>query len=357
MHYAQYLKLDSILDAQKLESDKVGKHAHDEMLFIIIHQAYELWFKQILFELGSIKDIFQEDKVDDQELGTITSRLDRVNKILKLLVDQVTIIETMTPSSFLEFRNLLNPASGFQSLQFRRLETMLGLKYEDRSTVEKKFFNLRLTKEESEELENALKEKSIKELLDNWLSRLDLIDSKGFSFWKVLRQQVEKMFAEDKLLIENNETLDEKEKKTELENLKRTLESFNILFDQEKFDQEKFSFSRKSMLTALFINLYHDYPLMHLPFKILNSFLEMDEWITKWRYAHALMVKRMLGGKIGTGGSTGHEYLKKTAQKHVLFKDLFKLNSFLIARSQRPNLPENIKDQMSYHYQVLKKNV
>ncbi len=357
MHYAQYLKLDSILDAQKLESEKLGKVAHDEMLFIIIHQAYELWFKQILFELGSIKDIFQADEVDDLKLGTITSRLDRVNKILKLLVDQVTIIETMTPSSFLEFRNLLNPASGFQSLQFRRLETLLGLKYEDRSTIEKKFFNLRLTKQESSELNAALKEPTIKELLDIWLSRLDLIDSKGFSFWKTLRETVVGMFAQDELLIQNNITLDDKEKSAELENLKKTIESFNVLFDQEKFDKEKFTFSRKSMLTALFITLYQDYPLMHLPFKILNSFLEMDEWITKWRYAHALMAKRMLGGKIGTGGSTGHEYLKKTAQRHVLFKDLFKLNSFLIAKSQRPNLPEHIKNQMSYHYQVLKKNV
>jgi len=357
MHYAQYLNLDSILGAQKLESEKQGTLAHDEMLFIIIHQAYELWFKQILFELGSIKDIFQQHEVDDLKLGTITSRLDRVNKILKLLVDQVTIIETMTPSSFLEFRNLLNPASGFQSLQFRKLETILGLKYEDRSTIEKKFFNLRLTKEESKELSDALKAPTIRELLDTWLARLDLIDSKGFSFWKTLRAKVEEMFSQDEELIKNNATLDEQEKTIELKNLKKTLDSFNILFDQEKFDEEKFTFSRKSMLTALFITLYQDYPLMHLPYKILNSFLEMDEWITKWRYAHALMAKRMLGGKIGTGGSTGHEYLKKTAQRHVLFKDLFKLNSFLIAKSQRPELPEHIKNQLSYHYQVLKKNV
>ncbi len=355
MHYSEYLKLDKILEAQFLESSKKQKPAHDEMLFIIIHQVYELWFKQILFELESIRTIFKKEIVDDQELGVIVSRISRCNKILKLLVDQVSIIETMTPSAFLEFRDLLNPASGFQSLQFRKLETILGLKLEDRSQIERKFFNSRLKPNEQAELNKALSEKSLKELVNSWLSRLELIDTKGFSFWKNFKQTVDIMLKNDSNTIKNNKTLNDIEKDIEIKNLESIKSSFNVLFNQDEYEKADFSLSRRSMLAALFITTYQDYPLMHLPYKIISSLLEMDEWITKWRYAHALMVKRMLGQRIGTGGSSGHEYLRKTAEKHVLFADFFKLNTFLIPKSKRPELPKEIQELLGYHYQVSKR--
>ncbi len=352
MHYAEYLKLDQILNAQKLESENQGNPAHDEMLFIIIHQAYELWFKQILFELESIRTIFEKDIVDDQHLGLIVSRIQRINKILKLLVDQVAIIETMTPSAFLEFRDLLNPASGFQSLQFRKLESILGLKKEQRSTVEKKFFNTRLKKHEQVELDKELLKKSLKELIDEWLGRLNLLEFDNFSFWKEFKNTTDQIFESDKNLIKKNSTLDETEKERELLNLSKVKDSFNVLFNDEEYKKQNFTISRQSLLSALFITTYQDYPLMHLPFKIISGFLEMDEFITKWRYAHALMAKRILGQRIGTGGSSGHEYLRKTAERHVLFADFFKLNTFLIPKSQRPELPQKLSDLLSYHFAV-----
>ena len=134
MYYSSYLQLDKILDAQHLESDKVGKHAHDEMLFIVIHQAYELWFKQVLFEVKSIHDIFSPSTINDNDPGIAIAvrRMNRVVEILRVLVHQVDILETMTPQDFLEFRDLLRPASGFQSVQFKELESVLGLKMEQR---------------------------------------------------------------------------------------------------------------------------------------------------------------------------------------------------------------------------------
>jgi len=117
-YYADYLKLHALLAAQQPESARHGRPAHDEMLFIIVHQTYELWFKQILHELDRIQTDFGGDVVEDEYLGRIVHGLDRINEILKLLIQQLEVLETMTPLDFLDFRDFLFPASGFQSTQF-----------------------------------------------------------------------------------------------------------------------------------------------------------------------------------------------------------------------------------------------
>ena len=122
VHYSDYLQLDKILNAQDPESVKKNADAHDEMLFIIIHQAYELWFKQIIHELKSISTMFEDDLMDEREISTAVARLERIIEIQKLLIEQINVMETMTAMDFLDFRNYLFPASGFQSLQFRIIE-------------------------------------------------------------------------------------------------------------------------------------------------------------------------------------------------------------------------------------------
>src|SRR5882757_6237980 len=134
VYYADYLKLDTLLAAQARESARQGQPAHDEMLFIVIHQTYELWFHQLLYETDSVNRILQQPALNDNspELQTIVHRLARCATILKVLVQQIDIMETMTPMDFLDFRDMLRPASGFQSWQFKLLEAKLGLKFEQR---------------------------------------------------------------------------------------------------------------------------------------------------------------------------------------------------------------------------------
>src|SRR5262249_1796098 len=127
LHYAGYLHLAALLAAQAPESARHGRPAHDEMLFIIVHQTYELWFKQILHELDRIQVDFGGEVVEDEYLGRIVHGLERINEILKLLIQQLEVLETMTPLDFLDFRDFLFPASGFQSAQFRLIEIKLGL--------------------------------------------------------------------------------------------------------------------------------------------------------------------------------------------------------------------------------------
>ena len=145
IYYSDYLQLEKILGAQELESSKVGSPAHDEMLFIITHQAYELWFKQIVFELESVIDVFDDPQVEDKKMATAIHRLERIKQIQKVLIQQIDVIETMTPLDFLEFRDLLTPASGFQSIQFKQIEIMLGIKRKNRINADKEFFPVSYT--------------------------------------------------------------------------------------------------------------------------------------------------------------------------------------------------------------------
>src|SRR5678815_467638 len=130
LYYSDYIELDTILNSQHPRSFERMEDGNDEMLFIIIHQAYELWFKQIIFELDLVRNIFIQDRINENtpDMSNVVHKLKRVVKILELLNQQVSVLETMTTLDFLEFRNYLLPASGFQSRQFRLIEAKLGLK-------------------------------------------------------------------------------------------------------------------------------------------------------------------------------------------------------------------------------------
>ncbi len=354
VYYGDYLQLPKILNAQEPESTKYGKPAHDETLFIIIHQTYELWFKLILHELDSVRELMQKPFIPSTELSVINSRLERVTTIQQILVDQIQVMETMTSVDFMEFRDFLVPASGFQSLQFRLIEATLGIKPEHRMEIEKQFFTSRLKAEDRKTLEETEQKVSILELLESWLSRMPFSDFGGYDFWGEYSIAVDQMLESDREIISTHPNLSEKLKQMELKNLDMTQETFSTLLDANKFDQwkaeGKVRLSQKAMLSAVFIFLYRDYPALQMPFRILNSLAEIDEKFTTWRFRHSIMVQRILGTKIGTGGSSGHEYLKSTTERNRAFLDLFNLSTFLIPKNITPDLPEYIKDQLDIVY-------
>src|SRR5690606_18457752 len=130
--------------------------------------------------------------------------------------------------------------------------------------------------------------------------------------------------------------------------------TFDTLFDSTLYakwkDSGKTRLSQKALLSAIFIYLYRDLPALQMPFKILNALVEVDEKFTTWRYRHAIMVQRILGTKIGTGGSSGHEYLRSTTERNRAFIDFFNLATFLIPRDSMPKLPQTVKDQLDIVY-------
>ncbi len=351
-YYGDYLELPKILDAQKPLSKKFAQEAHDETLFIVVHQVYELWFKQILHEIGSIVNIFKQNPIPEKDLQLVNSRLERVLKIQGVLLDQIPILETMTPMDFLEFRNFLYPASGFQSVQFRELEIMLGLPTHNRYAIDREFFLGRLSERDRSSLEQMEKTTPLITLLEQWLERLPFTQGHGFDFWQEYRSAVENMLRSDRELIKNNPSLSEKEKVFQLENHKSTEETFKTLLDEKLYEERKkkgdHKLSRQATLNALFILLYRDEPIFHNPHKLLLNLLDMDESFTTWRYRHAMLAHRMLGTKIGTGGSSGYEYLKRAAEKNRVFLDLFNLSTFIIPKSSLPKLPNDLRKKLNF---------
>ena len=358
VHYSDYLQLDKILDAQYPESDKHGLPAHDEMLFIIIHQAYELWFKQLLHEVDSVKDILGKPALNDNSpaLQTVVHRLSRVVTILKLLVQQIDIMETMTPMDFLDFRDMLRPASGFQSWQFKMLEAKLGLKFDQRYGQE--YYISQLRPKQVELIKQAEKEISILELLNAWLRRMPFFEEeanwKNFqtSYSSVDNTSFGNVPGENRFWNEYyfryKESLADAEKANEsiFKEIFSEADSTTTLLPAA-IDQIR-ALSPKASRDALFIMLYRGYPMLQLPFQVLNVLLEIDEQLSTWRYRHMSMVHRMIGSRIGTGGSTGRDYLKGALDKHSIFAEIARLTSFLIERRKLPELSTEMEKRLGF---------
>lgn len=353
-YYGDYLQLDKILSAQAPESSHYGAEAHDETLFIIIHQSYELWFKQILHEIKSVLDIFSDEKVKDEKLTTVVHRLNRVTQIQELLNQQIGVIETMTPQDFMEFRDFLVPASGFQSVQFKMLEISLGLKSEYRIDFDKESFYARLNEKDQKFLIGLEQQTSLFELVDDWLARMPFLEFGDFKFWQMYKDATDKMLTNDIAIVSSIENISEKDKTVQLEAIEQTREKFAALLDEDKYKalqaEDTFRLSQKAMLGALFINLYQDEPVFNLPFQFLRCLTDVDELLTIWRYKHAMMVQRMLGSKIGTGGSSGHDYLKRTTEKNRIFIDFFHMATFMLPKRDLPALPTDLKKALGFYF-------
>jgi tryptophan 2,3-dioxygenase len=324
VYYADYLQLEKITGAQEPESFKEGRQpAHDEMLFIIIHQAYELWFKQVLFEVNSVIGIMDKPVVNDNspDMQTVVHRLNRVVTILKVLVQQIDIMETMTPMDFLDFRDMLRPASGFQSYQFKVLEAKLGLKYEHRHG--QNYYISQLKEKDIAIIKDAENGKSVLELVNAWLERMPFITE---GFWKNYEQVYVSSLAEAE---------------------KANAGSFTEVFGHASAERH---LTPRACRSALFIMLYHGYPMLELPFQLLETLLEIDNQLGAWRYRHINMVQRMIGSRIGTGGSTGAGYLKGAMDKHYIFKEVAQLNSYLVDRRKLPALPKEVEEKLGYHF-------
>lgn len=355
IHYHSYLGLDKLLDSQHPRSGEGDlAPAHEEMLFIITHQVYELWFKQIVHELESVSAMFRGQFVDERNVGTAVARLQRVAEILKLLIEQIRVLETMTPLDFLDFRSYLFPASGFQSFQFRLMEVMLGLPTSGRMTYNDKPYTSAFTEEQQAVLASAESGGTLFESVEAWLERTPFLQFGEFDFMVHYRTAVHNMLDKERQAILSSEYLTEEEKTMRLAMLGGTNTYFQSVLNPEAHEQMqaegKIRLSYKATIAALLTNLYRDEPVLHGPFNLLTSLVDIDEMLTTWRYRHAQMVLRMLGRKIGTGGSSGYDYLHATAVKHHIFVDFHNISTLLIPRSELPALPDALRQQLGFYF-------
>jgi tryptophan 2,3-dioxygenase len=256
--YHSYLQLDQLL---ALQVPRSRGPEHDEMLFIVIHQVYELWFKEMLHELDHAATLFRGDKPH-----RVQHTLKRILTILKVMVAQIDILETMTPLEFLSFRERLEAASGFQSHQFRQLEFLLGAK--------------------NEAVLSRFPEGSAGRIA---LERRFLAPTIWDAFLHYLAR--EKYPVPASYLTRDYSRL-----------VEPTPEIQQILLDVYRGDEKSAG--------------------------ICERLVDLDEGIAEWRYRHVRMVERTIGNKPGTGGSRGAAYLQSTIGRN-LFPDLWEIRSRL----------------------------
>ncbi|KAJ0002753.1 hypothetical protein NQD34_007902 [Periophthalmus magnuspinnatus] len=339
--YGDYLQLDKVLGAQVLQSELKANKIHDEHLFIVTHQAYELWFKQILYELDSVRDIFISGHVrDERNMLKVNTRIHRIVMILRLLVDQFAVLETMTALDFFDFREYLSPASGFQSLQFRLLENRIGVPDNLRVPYNRRHYRDNFKGHDSELLQATEQEPSLLKLVEEWLERTPGLEVEGFNFWERLEINIFEGLKAEKEKIEK--MMDGEDKQELLEEVVKQKELFTSLFDEKRHDHLR-RLSYKALQGALMIYFFREEPRFQVPFQLLNSLMDIDTLMTKWRYNHVCMVHRMIGSKAGTDGSSGYHYLRSTVSDcYKVFVDLFNLATFLVPRNWVPKLNPSV---------------
>jgi tryptophan 2,3-dioxygenase len=255
--YGKYLRIDELLSLQQPRDDV----EHDEMLFIVIHQVYELWFKEILHELDYLRAL-----LGDGDVPRAMHTLKRILTILKVQVSQLDILETMTPTEFLTFRERLESASGFQSDQFRQLEFAMGRK--KRASVERFPEGSRA-----------------REALDRRWGEATIWDA-------LVSHLAEQGYPVPAAVLERDPT----------EDVRPSPELQQVL-----------------------IELYRSDPWNA---ELCERFVDLDEGVQEWRYRHVKMVERTIGRKVGTGGSAGSAYLHTTLNT-PLFPDLWEIRAHL----------------------------
>jgi tryptophan 2,3-dioxygenase len=266
-------------------------------------------------------------------------RTNRIVEIWKLLVSQVDVLETMTPMDFLDFRDLLTPASGFQSVQFRELETKLGLKMENRH--EQRYYEHQLCPAHVTQIKELDTKESLLDLLEQWLERTPIWAAENWNDFEVpegAKEDIHPFWATYRHTFESGLV------SQELAGIK--MGDFDSLILGE--GEQDTRLSAASLQAALFITLYRDYPLMQMPYQLLSKWLEIDELMASWRYRHMSMVRRMIGMRVGTGGSTGASYLKGAMEKHHIFGDFTRITTYLIPRAKLPKLPPVLEQKLRF---------
>jgi len=253
--YNSYLKIDELLELQKLKSDPPE---HDETLFIIIHQTYELWFKQILHEFDKLRR-----ELESGHTWTAVKTMRRILTILKTLVAQIDILETMTPLEFQSFRSFLGQSSGFQSLQFREMEILCGMRTDIMLEAHKN--NPGYIKK----LKARMKEPTL------WESFCAYLQTKGYHA------------------------------------------------DPKRVNSRGLIFEPSEEIQKTLLEVMREEPEMAI---VCELFVDFDEGLQEWRYRHVKMVERTIGRKKGTGGSEGAAYLRTTLH-HAIFPDLWEIRS------------------------------
>ena len=295
--YSEYLRLEELLKLQTGVERETRNISNDELHFILVHQNFELWFKLVINELTCTRNILSSDYVEETKLPQAVHHMERVIETFKLMSQQWRVMETLEPQDFLNFRDELGTASGFESFQMREMESLMGSKWIDGKLVGKP------------ETSNSLYDVTC-----DWLERTPI---QGSVYGSTSDEKNVDDFIADYLLAH-----------------KKLYPDTNK--DAVNFFEEESSLRRRRA-GLVFIESYRELPLLAWPRKLISTLIELEQSMILWRTSHARMVERMIGRRIGTGGSSGVDYLDMTT-KYRVFVDLWAVRSILIKKEALPEL-------------------
>ncbi len=353
-NYWDYLQLEQLLSLQGGLPEEETDVSEDELCFIVVHQAYELWFKVVLRELRLARDGLAADPVQEEAVPLVVHHLGRVNEIFRLATDQFRVVETLSPQDFLAFRDKLVPASGFQSFQMREMEVLLGLPDEDRIEYEEAtpLEHIRRRAEGSPGGDNAWRhitaaqqETTLHTVLSRWLYRTPIRNSapgdagddevvRSFlaDYLGAAKTHRERMITRMSEVGGADPTAVRRRFDTQAEATRAFLEAEDV---PEGGRAER----RRVRAALVFIESYREQPLLAWPRALIDAVVQMEELLVIWRSRHARMVERIIGRRVGTGGSSGVDYLDRTASYRI-FTDLWAVRTLLLSKDDLPPLEE-----------------
>ena len=343
MTYGGYLRLDELLALQSGPEGYFPAPSNDELHFIIVHQTFELWFKLVLRELKEARALLHQPKVEESTIPIMVHHLERVSEIFRLLADQWKVMETLSPQDFLAFRDRLGTSSGFESWQMRELEVLLGLEQEQRVGGMNPLEHMRRLSEEGKVSSQAMSDfqatynqASLNDSLCDWLARTPIHgsspDSPGDDVLvaEYIQRHLQSMRTHGEEVIQHMVSIGHGTEASIRPRIQSGIDAAEtFLIPDGK--------PHRGRAGLLFIESYRELPLLSWPRRLIDSFVELEEAMLLFRTHHARMVERMIGRRMGTGGSSGVDYLDATT-KYRVFVDLWSVRTLLVKREALPDV-------------------
>jgi len=345
--YWDYIRVEQLLGLQGGNEDDESRLSNHEVVFITVHQVFELWFKLALRELTTLRDVFHADPVPEESLSAAARSLDRLARIFEVATHHFVVVETLNTKDYLDFRDKLFPASGFQSAQMREMEILLGLEDDERVGLGARGAwrkALAAPGAGPSPAEERVRRReaagpSLRAVLDDWLHRTPIRGSQprdpgdAAAVDRFLADYLESLAraSEDtvRMLVEAGAGDEASVRARHGEEVARAREFF-LCEDRRR---------RRIRAALVFIESYRDLPLLAWPRRVLASLANFEQATVIWRQRHARMVERVIGRRTGTGGSSGVDYLDQSANAYRVFRDLWTVRTFQVGAAHLPPLP------------------
>ncbi len=362
--YWDYIKIEQLLGLQAgiAEVEPSGAANNDEVMFIVIHQIDELWFKLALRELVAVRDLFAAEHVAEQSLASAVRGLRRAVLLFGQVAQHFALMETLTTRDYLAFRDKLSPASGFQSAQLREIEILMGLDASERIPLGHEDYLRALQNADGSESPASTRVRarladrpSLRDAIHDWLHRTPIdgsvpsdpgdrqhvqavVDRFLAAHAKEIAGTRERAMA-NALTEQDRGRIGERYQR-EMDGARAYLLAHDLVAGEGQAAAiDELRARRSRIRTALlFIESYRELPLLAWPREVVDSIVALEQAFVIFRQRHARMVERVIGRRTGTGGSAGVDYLDQTALQYRVFRDVWAVRTLLLRQSALPEL-------------------